>query len=305
MSTPLLRPVLTVVVGSLLATSLFAQTPAAPKIDFPAASPASTLKQTVGLTEIEIVYARPSMKGRQIFGSLLPYGEVWRTGANTATKITFSTPVKFGGADVPAGSYALYSIPGADEWTVILNKVTGQWGAYQYDQKNDLVRVQSKPLALPAPVETFSIGLSDLSSQSAATLYLAWEKTRVPVKIEVDVVGTLVPQIEAAMAAPDGKKPYFAAAMFYYENNLDLKKAAAWMDAAIAETPGAFYMVYRKGLILAKMGDKAGALAAAQKSLEMTAQASGLVKDEYIRLNQALIATVSAPTNTKVKVTVP
>jgi hypothetical protein len=229
------------------------------------------------------------MRGRKIFGGLQPYGEIWRTGANNATKITFSTAVKFGGADVPAGSYALFTIPGETEWTIILNKVVGQWGAYTYDAKNDFVRVKAKPSALPWPVETFTISFNDLANEAAATLSLYWETTRVPVKIEVDVASVLVPQIETVMAAPDGKKPYFASAMFYYENGLDLKKAAAWMDAAIAEQPDAFYMIYRKGLILEKAGDKAGALAAAQKSLEMARKAPGLVGTEYSRLNEALI----------------
>jgi hypothetical protein len=289
------RPILSVVVGSLLATSLFAQTPAAPKLEFPAASPGATLKQRVGVTDIEVNYSRPSMRGRAIFGHLEPYGKVWRTGANSATKITFSTAVKFGGADVPAGVYALFSIPGQDEWTVILNKVSGQWGAYAYDQKNDVVRVAAKPIKLANPVETFGIGFADLSSESAATLYLTWENVRVPVKVEVDVVGMLVPQIEAAMAATEGKKPYFTAAMFYYENNLDLKKAAAWMDAAIAENPNQMWMIYRKGLIHAKMGDKAGALAAAQQSLDLVksdTSSPASLKDEYTRLNEALIASL-------------
>ncbi|WP_157693752.1 DUF2911 domain-containing protein [Opitutus sp. GAS368] len=285
----MLRVTLSFLAGSVLATGLFAQ---APKIEFPAASPAATVKQRVGVTDIEVNYSRPSMRGRKIFGGLLPYGEIWRTGANNATKITFSTAVKFGGVDVPAGSYALFSIPGETEWTVILNKVPDKWpwGAYSYDAKNDLVRVKAVPQRLPVPVETFTISFSDLSKESAAALMLYWENVRVPVAIEVDVASTLVPQIEAAMAATEGKKPYFASAMFYYENGLDLKKAAAWMDAAIAEQPDAFYMIYRKGLILEKAGDKTGALAAAQKSLEMSRKAPGLVGTEYTRLNEALIA---------------
>ncbi len=287
----MLRSTLSLLAGSVLVTGLFAQAPA-PKIEFPAASPAATVKQRVGFTDIEINYSRPSMRGRKIFGGLQPYGEIWRTGANNATKITFSTAVKFGGADVPAGSYALFSIPGETEWTIILNKVVGQWGAYTYDAKNDFVRVKAAPTALPWPVETFTISFNDLANESAATLSLYWENVRVPVKIEVDVAGVLVPQIETVMAAPDGKKPYFASAMFYFENGLDLKKAAAWMDAAITEQPDAFYMVYRKGLILEKSGDKAGALAAAQKSLEMAKKAPGLVGTEYSRLNEALIARV-------------
>jgi tetratricopeptide (TPR) repeat protein len=152
------------------------------------------------------------------------------------------------------------------------------------------------PVKLAAPVETFAIGFSDLASESAATFYLTWENVLVPVKIEVDVAGILVPQLEAVMAAPEGKKPYLSAAMFYYENNLDLDKALAWMDAGLAEQPTAFWMVYRKGLILAKKGDKAGAIAAAQKSLDLVKNAPAEVpaplKDEYIRLNEALLATL-------------
>jgi len=294
MKNPLVRPALALMIAaSVLATGLFAQAPAAPKIDFPAASPASTLKQRVGLTDITIDYSRPSMKGRTIFGGLEPYGKVWRTGANSATKITLSTPVKFGGVDVAAGSYALFTIPDKSEWTVILNKVTGQWGAYAYDEKNDVVRVKATPFVLPIPVETFMITFNHLK-ESSALLELVWEKTLVPVKIEVDVTTTLVPQIEAAMAAPDEKKSgfYAQAAMFYFENGLDLKKAADWMDAAIAADPKAFYLVYRKALILEKMGDKAGALATAQASLAAAQKETGAIKDEYVRLNEALIARV-------------
>jgi hypothetical protein len=280
---------MSVFAGLVLATGLFAQAPA-PKIEFPAPSPAATVKQRVGLTDIEVNYSRPSMRGRKIFGGLQPYGEIWRTGANTATKITFSTAVKFGGADVPAGSYALFTIPGETEWTVILNSVVDQGGAYKYDAKNDVARIKVAPAKTAMPVETFSISFNDLASESAATLNFTWENTRVPVQIAVDVASKLVPQIEAVMASAEPKKPWFPSAMFYYENNLDLKKAAAWMDAAIAEQPEAFYMIYRKGLILEKMGDKAGALATAQKSLEMSRKAPGLVGTEYVRLNEMLIA---------------
>jgi len=286
----LLRPAVSFLATTFLAAGLGAQTPAAPKVEFPAASPTATVQQRVGLTDIEVVYARPGVKGRKIFGDLVPHGEVWRTGANDATKITFSTPVKIGGADVPAGSYALFTIPTPTEWTIILNKVTGQWGSYSYDEKNDQMRVKVKPVALAEMVETFEIGWADVKD-STATLQLSWDKTRVPVKVETDLVKVLVPQIEAAMAA-DGKKPYFQAAMFYYGNNLDLKKAITWMDAGLAEQPEAFWMMYRKGLILAKMGDKKGAAEAANKSLEMASKAEGAIKEEYTRLNKALLATL-------------
>jgi hypothetical protein len=271
----------------LPAVGLVAQTP--PALQFPAASPTCTIKQRVGLTDIEIVYSRPGVKGRQVFGGLVPYGEVWRTGANQPTKITFSTPVKFGGADVPAGTYGLFTIPGEKEWTVILSKVPGNWGAYSYDAKNDLVRVQALALEIEETIETFMIDVNQIRDESAM-LWLVWDKTAVGVKIELDLVATLVPQIEAVMASAEAKKPYAAAAMFYLDHNLDLKKAFGWIDSAIAAQPDAFYLIYRKGLILEKMGDKAGALAAAKQSLEMASKAEGGIKAEYTRLNEALIA---------------
>ena len=274
------------------ATVAPAQTPA-PKVDFPAPSPAATLKQRVGLTEIEVNYFRPGVKGRKIFGGLEPYGVVWRTGANNPTKITFSTAVKIGGKEVPAGSYGLYSIPGQGEWTVIINRIGEKdWGAYAYKEANDVVRAKVKPVMLPQSVETFTIDINDIKTESA-TLNLIWEKTRVPLKIEVDVVSKLKPQIEAAMMSDGAKKPYFQAAMFYFENGGDLKKALEWMEAGLKENPGAFYMVYRKGLILQKMGDKAGALAAAKASREAAAKSdTPLLRDEYVRLNDALIASL-------------
>lgn len=265
--------------------------PAAPKLEFPAASPSIMLKQRVGVTDIELSYARPGAKGRAVFGGLVPYGKVWRTGANTATKVKFSTPVNFGGAAIPAGSYELFTIPGEKEWTVIVHKDSSQWGAYAYKQENDVARVTAKPVALSAAVETLTIDFNDLRDESA-TLNIAWEKTRVPVKITVDVVATLVPQIESVMASAAPKKPYANAAMFYLDHKLDLKKAAQWMDAAIAAQPDAFYLVYRKGLIQAAAGDKAGALATAQASLAAATKAGGPIGEEYVGLNQKLIASL-------------
>ncbi|MBI5690210.1 MAG: DUF2911 domain-containing protein [Verrucomicrobia bacterium] len=276
-----------VILAALLALPAL-QAAEAPKLEFPAPSPASTVKQRVGITDIEVTYARPGMKGRKVFGGLVPYGKVWRTGANTATKITFSTAVKLNGAAVPAGTYELFTIPGEQEWTVIIHQHKSQWGSYSYDAKNDVARFTAKPIALASPIENFAIGFNDLRD-SSATLYLAWEKTRVPVKLEIDTVGLLRPQLEAAMKA-EGKKPYFQAAMFYYDNNLDLKQALAWMDAGLAEQPEAFWMIYRRGLILEKLGDKAGAAAAARRSIELSAKRPGEIQEEYVRLNEALLA---------------
>ena len=289
MITQSLRTGLVAFSGLCLATGLFAQTPAAPKLNFPEASPAATVTQHVGLTDIQVNYARPGAKGRKVFGGLVPYGKVWRTGANTATKISFSTPVKLNGTEVAAGTYELFTIPGTTDWTVIIHKNMSQWGAYAYDEKNDVARIKATAVAVPAATESLDISFNDLRDESA-TLNIAWENTRVPVALTVDVKSTLVPQIEAVMASGGDKLPYFPAAMYYFENNIDLKKAAAWMDAAIAAQPDQMWMIYRKGLIHAKMGDNAGARAAAMKSMELAAKAGGSLGEEYTALNNALLA---------------
>jgi hypothetical protein len=270
--------------GLVFTCGLLAQTP---KVDFPAASPACTLKQHVGLTDIEIVYSRPGVKGRPIFDGLVPYGQVWRTGANNATKITFSTPVKLNGAEIPAGTYALFTIPGETEWTIIINKGAAQWGAFQYNETNDLVRVKATPVKLSQSIETFTIEFTDIRDESA-TLNLLWEKTLVPVKIEIELTGKLVPQIEAVMSAAEGRKPYYQAALFYYDHGQDLQKASKWVDAAIAERE-AYYIVNLKARILAKLGDKEGAIAAAKRSTELAIKA----KDTgYVKLNDDLISSL-------------
>lgn len=289
MKTPLMSAGRLLLSAPLLAVSLAAQTPPPPKLQFPAPSPACTLKQRVGLTDIEVVYSRPGLKGRVVVGNIDPYGQVWRTGANAATRITFSAPVNFGGTEVPAGTYGLFTIPGATEWTVILNKNAKQWGAYTYDAKDDVVRVAATPVKLAAPVETFTIEINDIRDESA-TLNLIWADWRVPVKLGVDVVSVLEPQIEAVMASDAPKKPYAQAAMFYGDHNLHLPEAATWMDAAIAAQPDAFYLLYHKAIILEKMGDKAGAEAAARQSMALAAKQTGPEKDEYLRLNEALLA---------------
>jgi hypothetical protein len=276
--------------GSILTTNLFAQ---APKVDFPAASPTVTLKQHVGLTDVEIVYSRPGVKGRVIYGGIVPYNVVWRTGANASTKISFSTPVKLNGTEVPAGKYALYTIPGETEWTIIISKDTNSFGAFGYKPENDLVRFKATPVKLPEPVETFTIDVNDIRDESA-TLNLAWEKTRVPIKLEVQVVSKVLPQIEAAMASPDNKQPqfYFQAATFYFNHDLDLKKALSWLDAGLADKPRiAYELLNLKAKILAKQGDKEGAIAAAKQSSELAIQAEGPTSS-FVKMNQDLISSL-------------
>jgi hypothetical protein len=276
--------------GLAMVSGLQAQTP---NINFPAASPACTLKQRVGLTDIEIVYSRPGVKGRTIFGGIVPYGQVWRTGANQATKITFSTPVKLESTDIPAGTYALFTIPGEDEWTIIISTNAAQWGAFQYNQKDDFARVKVAPVPLAQPVEAFTIDLNNIRDDSA-TLNLIWDKTRVPVKLELDVVGKLVPQIEAAMAAP-GKKSdgfYFQAATFYFNHDQDLKKTLDWVNDGLADNPRiAYEMLHLKAQILAKQGDRAGAIAAAKQSSELAVKAEG-PGSSFVKMNDDLISSL-------------
>jgi hypothetical protein len=273
LKTPLLA--LVVAGGLALPFHLSAQSSA---VNFPAASPSCTIKQRVGLTDIEVAYSRPSIKGRTVLGGIVPYDAVWRTGANSATKITFSTPVKLEGNDVPAGTYSLFTIPSPSEWTIIINKDASQWGSFQYNSNDDLVRFTVTPMNMDdTTVETFMIEFTQIRDDSAV-LMLLWDKTVVPIQVQVDVVSKVVPQIDAAMAAP-GKKSdgfYFQAASFYYDHDLDMNKALTWINAGLKDKPMiAFEMLHLKAQILAKQGDKAGAIAAAQQSIEMANKAEG------------------------------
>jgi len=271
--------------GSMMTVgSVSAQTA---KVEFPAASPACTIKQRVGLTDIEIDYSRPGVKKRTIFGGMVPYGQVWRTGANQATKVTFSTAVKLNGANVPAGTYALFTIPGEDEWTIIINKGAAQWGAFQYNEKDDVVRFKATPMELDFPVDAFTIEFNSIRDESAV-INLIWDHTVVPINVEIELASKLVPQIEAKMASDDKDKPYYQAALFYYDHKLDVQKASKWVDAAIAQRE-AHYIVYLKAEILARLGDKEGATTAAKRSIELATQA----KDTgYVKLNEDLIASL-------------
>ncbi len=281
-----------VAILTALLAAPFAVAADAPQIAFPQPSPKATVEQRVGVTDIKVEYFRPGVKGRKIFGGLEPMGAVWRTGANNPTKVTFSTAVKFVGQDVPAGSYGLFAIPGENEWTVILSKIgASDWGAYAYKAENDAARAKVKVTKLADLVETFTIDVGDIKNESA-TLNLSWEKTRVSVPFQVDL-SAVKTQLKEVMAGNFEKKPYFAGAMFTFETGGDLKQALAWMDEGLKANPTAFWMTYRRGLILEKMGDKAGARAAAEAS-KAAAQAATTqpqpLRDEYARLNDALLA---------------
>jgi hypothetical protein len=240
------------------------------KIEFPAASQHSTVKQRVGLTDIEVDYSRPNKNGREIFGSLVPYGKLWRTGANAVTKIKFSHPVTLGDKEIPAGEYALFTIPAADEWTIIISKDAKVQSAADYKQENDAARITAKPEPNPVTIETFTIGLADVKGASA-TLNFLWDKTRVPVKLTTDDVEQVSKQLDAVVSArtPLDPRTAYQAAAFYYDNHKDMNQAAKWIDQALEKNPDAYFMHYKKAQIQAKLGNKKEAVASAQKAIDI------------------------------------
>ena len=253
-------------------------------IKLPQPSSGQTLIQDFGLGKITVKYSRPDLKGRKVFGEMEPYGTVWRTGANGATTINFTEDVKIEGQAVPAGEYAVFTIPGKDEWTVILNKNTKQWGAYDYKDSEDFLRVKVKPVVLKDKAETFTIGFADVYP-TAATLQIVWEKTLVPVKLTTDIDAKVMANIDEAMKGE--KKPYMAAAQYYLENGKDLNKALEWMNAAEAADAKGPWVRLWKGRIQLKMGDKKGAAASAEAGIKLAEE--GKIP-EYVRLNTALLA---------------
>jgi len=260
------------------------------QFEFPSASQHGTITQWIGLSDVSIDYSRPDKRGREIFGGLVPYGKVWRTGANDPTKIKFSDAVKIEGKDLPAGEYAFYTTPGENEWTIIFSKNLKLWGAYGYKPDADALRVTVKPTTLPNDVETFTIGFGDLKDDSA-TIHLDWDKTRVPVQLTTNTSEKVSAEITGALKNPAELKPgfYYQAASFYYEHDKDLDQAAKWIDTAIEKQKEPRYFIYyKKAQIEAKLGHKDKAKAAAEKSIELL-KAGPNPDETAIRNSQLLI----------------
>lgn len=263
---------------ALLALTLNAQ------MQTPQPSPSSELEQMVGLTEVEVEYARPSMKGRTIFGDLVPYGQLWRTGANKNTTVSFSDDVKIGGKDVKAGEYAIFTKPGEAVWEVIFYTDTENWGTPRnWDASKVAATVKVEVMKMPMKVETFTITIDDLTN-NGANLGILWEDVYVGVPFEVPTAEKAQKSIESTMAGPSARDLY-SAASYYYEEGLDMEKAREWIDKAVAmDTKGEQYWVLRRqSLIHAKLGDKKAAIAAAKKSLA-AAEAAG--NQDYVKMNK-------------------
>jgi hypothetical protein len=271
------------ILSVLVLCSLFLA-PSFAQVKMPQASSAQTIIQEFGLGTVTVKYSRPNVKGRNVFNDLAPYGEVWRTGANTITTISFSDDLSLAGNQVKAGEYALLSIPGKDTWTIVLNKDTKQWGAYTYKQSEDVLRFTVKPSRLNEKMETFTIGFSEVTP-SSAKLDLMWADIRVSIPMATDIDSRVMASIDQAMQGE--KKPYMQSAIYYYDNGKDLTKALDWMNSVPAADQKTPWYNYWKAKIQLKMGDKAGAAASARTGLEI---AKTMNNAEYIRLNNAVLA---------------
>ncbi len=252
----------------------------------PVPSPTQTIKQDWGLGTVEISYSRPGVKNRAIFGSLVPYDKVWRTGANSATTLTFSDDVSIGGKKIPAGKYGLLTIPSASEWTMIITKQLDVTSPAAYKEENDVVRVKAKPYALSTAVERFDLKFLE-STDSTGKFQLAWDKTGIDLPVSTDLDAKVMKQIESTMKAD--ARPYFASAVYYADNGKDLNQAMVWFDKAIEQNPKAFYMYYQKAKALAKQGKKTEAMAASVKSVQLAKDAKN---DDYVALNMELQKTL-------------
>jgi len=265
---------------ALLSFSIEAQ------IQTPAASPASKLEQKVGLTDVTVQYSRPAMRGRTIFGDLVPYGAIWRTGANQNTVITFSDDVVVEGKQLKAGSYAIYTRPAEAVWEVIFYSDTDNWGNPQeWDASKVAATVKVEVLPMAETIESFTITIDDLYN-NGATLGILWEKTYIGVKFVVPTVDKALKSIESTMASKEDltANDYFAAGSYYFSEGMNMQQAKEWVDKAVEMDGGkAYWMMRTQSLIYAKLGDMKGAVEAAKKSL-VAAQAAG--NQDYVKMNK-------------------
>lgn len=265
----------------LMGSSAFAQ-----QLQMPQASPSAKISQKVGLTDVTVEYSRPSTKGRKIFGELVPYGQVWRTGANAATLLEFSTDVEISGNPVPAGKYAMYSIPGKDNWTIVFSKNTELWGAIGYNADEDILRFEVEPKKLSRKYETFEISFNNMTDDGA-DLSLKWENTRVDFRISTEVDPIVMAQIQELVIDTETEDPslLYAAANYYFTNQKDMNQAYTWISKSVDSDPK-YWTMHLKAKIEASLGKKEDAIASAKKSMEMAEVAKN---PDYIALNQRLI----------------
>lgn len=260
------------------------------QIQMPQPSPTQTTIQNFGTGKIELTYSRPSLKGRPVFeenSPIAPLGTMWRTGANAATKIRFSDKVQFGGKDLDSGTYALYSIPGKDEWTIIVNKGINNSGLDGYKETDDLFRFTIKPHQMNShAIETFTMEFGDLRNESA-NLYLLWDKTAVVIPIQTDIKDKIKTQVEQAMLGE--KKPYWQAANYYFEYEKDYNKTITYISKALKDNPDAFWMHMLKAKAEKAAGNSSAAKMSAEKTKELAEKAGN---SDYVSQAESLLATL-------------
>jgi hypothetical protein len=243
----------------IAALALLATTSAFAQMRTPRPSPSATLTQTVGLTDITIKYSRPGVKGRTIWGDLVPYDKVWRTGANEATTISFSDDVKIEGQKLPKGTYSLHTIPGADQWTIIFNGVADQWGSYSYDQAKDVLRVNVKPQ--PAPmIERLMFEIPDVTTDTAKVV-LRWEKIAVPFTVDTNSIARTMANFKSALNPQPMWQTSYGAASFAFENPGVATDAEiqAWLDQSMKLEQN-IANLYLRARLAQRMGNKADAV---------------------------------------------
>ena len=250
------------------------------QVRMPQPSPTQTIKQDFAMGSVELMYSRPAAKDRKVFGDLVPYGKMWRTGANGATVIKFSEPVEIKGKRVDSGSYAIYTIPGVDTWEVVLNKGIKNWGTTGYNEAEDVARFRVEPVKMKNEMENFTMQFDNIKPESME-LWIAWDKTGIMIPINVNIKDKLRSQLEAALQSE--KKPYWQAAQFYNEYDKNYAKALDNINKATEQNPKAFYMYLYKAKIQKQMGDIEGARATSKKSLELSKSEKN---DDYIKLNE-------------------
>ena len=270
----------------LLISAAFILFSADAQLTTPQPSPTQTVRQNFGLSSVELSYSRPGVKGRKIFGDLVPFGAVWRTGANNATTLTFGDEVEIGGVKIPAGKYGLLTIPEEKSWTIIITKQTDVTNPSAYKEDQDVVRVKADVMSMKTPVETFTIQFANIKPTSCE-LHLMWDKTAVSFPISTDIDKKVMGTIEKEMKGDN--PPYFAAAVYYMENNKDIVQALEWFDKAVAAQPDAYWVHHQRANCLAKMGKKKEAKAAAEKSKELATAAKN---EDYVKLNNDLISSL-------------
>lgn len=256
------------------------------QVKIPEMSPRAVVKQVVGLTDVEIVYSRPSARGRAVYGNLVPFGKLWRTGANDNSIISFSDDVVINGKTLKKGKYALYTIPNIQNWEILFYTATDNWGTPKdFDEAKVALKATVNEEALTKPVETFTIAVNNLETNSA-TLDISWENSSVSLKFEVPTKKIAIASIEKTLAGPTPEE-YYTAAQYYYQSGSDINKGREYIDKAVELSKNVpFYYLRLKSLIQAKQGDKKGAIETAKWSISAS-EAAG--NKEYVEMNKASI----------------